>query len=196
MSAGSRSRRTLPARPRKVRDQRRRGVEHLEPESQVELHDVPARREVREVIALLAEQRPYQAHTVMSVRLEHAPGREVADLLRSSVDRALRVEGEVRPNDSLALLEQEAVVRLVELPRRRHRLRPGLAADADVEIDARGTRRRVPRPRRGSGEGKPKCLRTRRYGTPRFVGDGRRPGRDLHRRRRRARRTARPRVLG
>ena len=75
----------------------------LEPESQVELHDVAARREVREVIALLAEQRAKQSHAVMAVRLDaRTRPRGCSRLSALSVDRSLRVERQVRADDLVA----------------------------------------------------------------------------------------------
>ena len=70
-------------------------------------HDVPARRQVCEVVSLLAEQRTNEPQAVMAARLEHAPCRKVADALRSTVDGSLRVKGKVCAYDAFALLRKK-----------------------------------------------------------------------------------------
>src|SRR4029078_4845258 len=90
---------TAKPRERKVRHERGRRVECLEPEPAVELDDVPARGEICEMVARLGEKRAEQSKALVSIGGGDEPCGEVAERLGLSVDGSGRVQGEIRAHD-------------------------------------------------------------------------------------------------
>ena len=68
-----------------------------------------------------------------AVRLGHAPGGQVAEPARHSVDHPLGVERQVGAHDPALITEQETMVGCRHSPRRHDRVSPGLNADLVVE---------------------------------------------------------------
>ena len=82
-------------REREVRDERCCRVERREAKSAIQTNNVAARREVREVITLLGEERAEQPQAVMPVLGKDTPGGEVAERLAPIIDPSLRVQREM-----------------------------------------------------------------------------------------------------
>ena len=96
--------------------------------------NVPARRQIREVVSVLAEERAEESQALMTMAREHAPRPEVADRLRTPVDQSLRVERKVGADDVSGVFEHKPAVRLDGVPGRRHCGLPGRHADATVVV--------------------------------------------------------------
>jgi len=119
----------------KVQHKSSGGIQVVKAQSFVHRSHVPAGRQVSEDESFLPQKSADEPQAVRPVLLEYTERREVADVDSGPIDVALRIDGNVRPDDGAILGDElEAVIGADVIPRRHNELLPCRGGHAIVEV--------------------------------------------------------------